>query len=157
MDKEKELRKWLLKMLLQENAHAGVTEAVENLSISDLEKTSKGMPYNAWQLLEHIRISQWDIVEFCSNPNHISPDWPNQYWPDSSVPLNESQFRNTLKTIQKDKEKMISLIRENPLLDPFPWAEDKCLFREAILLLDHTSYHTGQLILVRKLTGTWKV
>ena len=108
--------------------------------------------------MEHLRIAQWDILEFTRNPAHQSPKWPEGFWPESPAPPNANAWAKSVRAFREDHEAMCAII-EDPkvdLLAPLPHGEGKTVLREALLLADHNSYHLGQLVLVRKLLGAWK-
>ncbi len=153
-----ETRMLLIKMLTQENAHATIEQALKNISIEDLGAKEEDFPYSIWQLAEHIRITQNDIVEFSYNPKHVSPSWPEEFWPKNPSPENLDQLQLCLNQILKDRNKMAELINDNSidLYKPFSYGSGQNLLRVTILLIDHTSYHTGQIILLRKLLGSWE-
>ena len=106
----------------------------------------------AWQLLEHIRITLWDMYEFCRNPRHKSPEWPEGYWPKTPAPPNEAAWKHSIEAINETLEGMRKLITDpkHDLLAPLPEGSGQTLFREALLIADHNAYHLGQLVLVRR-------
>lgn len=150
-------RKILVEMLEGEFAHVGFERAVENIPIKFTGVKPEGIPYTIWQLCEHIRITQWDIVEFSLNEDHQSPIWPKDYWPSENAPVNKKVWEECLKKIHSDRTRFIKEIKnlEQDLHSPFSHGDGQTLFREAILLIDHTSYHTGQIVLIRRLLGIW--
>ena len=119
---------------------------------------TKNIPYSIWELVEHIRIAQWDIVEFSRNPNHISPDWPDEYWPAKNSPESDNVWNASIEAIHIDLQDMIEMVLDpqNNLLKPFLHGNGQTLLREAMLLADHNAYHLGQIILIRKILGDWK-
>ena len=139
------------------NAHQPFQAAVKDLPFSLLGVVPEGLPYSVWQLVEHIRIVQWDILEFSRNADHESPAWPAGYWPAEKAPANESVWQQSLEQIQQDRQAFLALLEapQADLLTPFAHGEGQNLLREALLIGDHTSYHTGQLILIRRLLGAW--
>jgi hypothetical protein len=115
------------------------------------------VPYTIWHLVEHIRIAQWDIVEFCLNPAHESPEWPKGYWPDKTLAVDEAGWQAALTQIQHDQQRFVELL-ESPATDlfaPLPHGDGQNVFREALLIGDHAAYHTGEIILVRRLLHAW--
>ncbi len=158
MNNDQLLRTWLLNLLMEENAHLDIETALKGIPLEKIGVVPANMPYSIWQLLEHIRISQWDIVEFSGNPDHISPAWPEGYWPDQKGPENEEEFNNALQSILRDREAMADLIRdpENDLLKPFPHGQGQNLLREVVLIIDHNAYHLGQIIVLRRMLGIWQ-
>lgn len=152
------LRRQIIDMLEGEQAHASLEQALEGIEPKMAGHTDPSYPYSVWQLLEHIRITQWDIVEFSMNKDHVSPKWPDEYWPSSQKPSSQKEIDNSIKQVKDDRQRMIDLLKDtsNDLLEPFSWGDGQNLLREAILIIDHNSYHTGQIILLLKLSGTWK-
>jgi hypothetical protein len=117
-----------------------------------------GLPHSAWMLLEHLRIAQWDILEFSRNPKHVSPKWPEGYWPKNEAPPNATAWNKSVQQFAKDLKAMRDLVK-NPKTDVYariPWGDGQTVLREALLLADHNAYHVAQLIDVRRLLGAWK-
>ena len=112
-------------------------------------------PHTAWMLLEHMRIAQWDILEFSRNPKHVSPKWPEGYWPPSEAPANEKTWATAIAEFKRDRRAMEQLVVESEcaLCAKFPWGDGQTLLREALLLADHNSYQLGQLVMLRKCMG----
>ncbi len=123
-----------------------------------LDKKPRNLPYSLWQIAEHIRIAQWDILEFSKNANHESPKWPEGYWPEKSKPSSEKEWQKCLQQIKNDRNDFISLLEDSSenLFTPFDYGNGQTLFREALVLADHNSYHTGEIILLRRLLNNWK-
>ena len=122
-------------------------------------KKIKGFPHTAWQLLEHMRIAQWDILEFSRNSKHVSPKWPDGYWPQSSAPADEEAWKKSIAAFRRDLEevkKLVSQGDEQQLCARIPHGDGQTLLREALLVADHNSYHLGQLVMLRKMFGAWK-
>ncbi len=149
--------KELTDLISKGNAHATFDDAVADLALDQLTITPKLLPYNIWQLAEHIRIAQWDIVEFCINPNHKSPKWPDEYWVKGDEKVTAAQWQDTLAQVKADRARFIDLIKDpsNDLYEPFSHGSGQNLFREALLIADHTSYHTGEIIIIRRLLQNW--
>lgn len=155
-------RKMLLhqleQLMLKGNAHAPFEDAVKNLPVSKRTEIPHNLPYSIWQLVEHIRIAQWDILEFSRNPKHNSPKWPEEYWRKNPERVKDEDWKRLLDQIKKDRNDFINLLR-NPINDiykPFGHGDGQNLLREALLLADHTSYHTGEIITIRRLLNCWK-
>jgi hypothetical protein len=147
-----------LEALLDEgNAHASFDRAVKGLPASLLSKVPDGSAYSIWQLIEHIRITQWDILEFSKGPGHKSPKWPEEYWPKDPAPPNEHAIKKSLQQIASDKKAFIDLLRQADadIYTPFPYGDGQSLFREALVIADHNSYHTAEIILTRRVLGAW--
>ena len=158
MDREKQLRQQLAKALDWHEAHAGLAAAVDDFPAELRGRVPAGMPYSAWQLLEHIRIALWDIVEFCRNPRHKSPPWPDGYWPKKPAPPGEEAWEQSVKSIHDNLTAMRQMISDakQDLLAPIAGGSGQTLLREALLIADHNAYHLGQLVLVRRALGAWK-
>ena len=140
------------------NAHASFEEAVRGISLHLLGAVPNDVPYSIWQLVEHIRIAQWDILEFSRNPNHQSPKWPDDYWPKERKPSDSKAWKKSLDQIASDRKAFTTLLHEagEELYTPFPYGNGQSLLREALLIADHTSYHTGEIILLRRILEDWK-
>ena len=152
------LRQHLLDLLRGGNAHVDFDAAVSNLPSQLRGKKPKGAPYTAWQLLEHLRLAQWDILEFSRDPKHVSPPWPDGYWPKTEAPPSAAAWNNSVRSFGADLRAMAKLV-DNPKSDLFariPHGEGQTLLREALLVADHNAYHIGQLVLLRRLLGAWK-
>jgi len=152
------LVKALTEGLTKSHAHASLEEALKGLPADLRGVVPEGLPYSIWQLVEHIRITQWDIVEFSTNPGHESPQWPEGYWPKEHKPHSEKAWTDTLHKITRDRDTFIQALSSGDadLYTPFPYGDGQNLLREAILLIDHTSYHVGEILVLRRLLGTWK-
>ncbi|MXV50189.1 DinB family protein [Pedobacter sp. HMF7647] len=157
MENEQIIRKELADMINKGNAHATFEDAVKNISKENRTKVPEKLPYSLWQLIEHIRIAQWDIIEFCKNPDHQSPEWPKEYWVDNLEPTDE-QWNNTLNTIRQDRNDFLEYLADlnNHLYKPFNHGNGQNLLREAMLISDHNAYHTGEIIILRRLLNDWK-
>ena len=152
-----ELRRQLLSRFRRSGAHVNLLEALDGISWEQAGKDHKLLPYNIWQLAEHIRITQYDIIEFCRNPDYGSPEWPKGYWPEKTSPGSKIAWIGTLKQIRKDYEAFADLLSDPymDLLKRFEHGDGQSFFNEALLIMDHNAYHTGQIILIRKLNGWW--
>lgn len=147
-----------LETLLEEgNAHASFGSAIKGLPAPLLGKVPEGSAYSIWQLVEHIRIAQWDILEFSRGPGHKSPQWPDEYWPKDPAPMNAHALKRSLEQIAADRKDFVRLLRKagEDIYKPFPYGDGQSLFREALVIADHTSYHTGEIILLRRVMGAW--
>ncbi len=148
-----DLRKHLINLLDMKGAHIDFDGAVKDFPPALRGAKPAGAPHTAWQLLEHMRLAQWDILEYSRDPKHVSPDWPKGYWPETDEPPNDSAWNQSIKKFHHDLAEMKKLVA-NPELDllaPIPHAGEHTLLREALLLADHNSYHLGQLMYLRKL------
>ena len=148
----------LIFLLEKGNAHVSFEEACAGISPTLLNQAVPGLPYTIWQLTEHVRIAQWDIVEFCINPAHQSPQWPDEYWPPKEEQVDEKRWQATLARIAADRNRFVGLLRDASLdlFAPFGHGTGQSLYREALLIADHGAYHTGQIILLRRLLHDWE-
>ena len=157
--KNSPLQQHLLNLLSFEGAHAGFDDAVRGLAPELRGKKIKGAPHTAWQLLEHMRIAQWDILEFSRDAKHVSPKWPEGYWPESASPPSDAAWKKSIAAFRHDLEEMKKLVAkadEDKLYARIPHGDGPTLLREALLVADHNSYHLGQLVMLRKMLDAWK-
>lgn len=152
------VRQHLLALLSGEGAHATFDEAIKGIPPGLRGRTPRGLPYSPWQLLEHMRIAQWDILEFSRDPEHVSPDWPKGYWPAAAAPESEAAWRRSLSRFRKDLEAMKALVASpsTDLSARIPWGDGQTILREALLVADHNAYHLGEIVIVRRLLGAWR-
>jgi uncharacterized damage-inducible protein DinB len=153
MDHLHELKTHLLNLLDADGAHLNFHDALKNFPPELRGLKPKGAPHTPWQLLEHLRIAQWDILEFSRDAKHVSPKWPAGYWPQSEAPPNEEAWNQSAATFRSDLEQMKELLNnatEEGLYAPIPHGEGQTLLREVLLVADHNSYHLGQLVYARK-------
>ena len=147
----------LTSLLEEGNAHASFDAAIKGMPIELVGKVPEGSAYSIWQLVEHIRITQWDILEFSKGPGHKSPFWPDEYWPKDPTPPNGHALKKSLEQIKSDREAFLDLLKKagEEVYTPFAYGDGQSLFREALVLADHTSYHTGEIIVLRRIMGVW--
>jgi hypothetical protein len=146
------LREHLSQLLSGKWAHLEFEQAVADFPAHLRGKKAPGAPHTAWQLLEHMRIAQWDILEFSRDPGHVSPDWPSGYWPATEAPESDSAWDESLNSFRADFEAMRKLVAD-PATDLFariPGGTGQTILREAMLVADHNAYHLGQLVLLRR-------
>jgi len=155
---EKVLREHLRKALSWSEGHVDWKTAVAGFPPKARGEKPKGAPHSAWELLEHVRIAQWDILEFSRDAKHVSPDFPSGYWPETSAPPSEAAWEKSVKAFQSDLEAMGKLVADPKvdLVAPIPHGSGQTILREALLVADHNAYHLGQFVLLRRLLGTWK-
>ena len=154
----KQLRDHLLYLLGGGGAHARFNDAVKDMPEKLRGVKPNALPHSAWMVLEHLRLTQWDILEFSRNSKYQSPKWPEGYWPKTEAPSDASAWNRSIQQFRKDLRAMQDLVA-NPKTDLYariPWGEGQTVLREALLLADHNAYHLGQLVDVRRLLGTWK-
>jgi hypothetical protein len=156
-DSSKPLRAQLLALLRGGNAHVTFEKATAKLPARLRGAKPPGQPHTAWRLLEHMRIAQWDILEFSRNPKHKSPKWPDEYWPAGDAPPNGKAWAESLRAFRRDRRELEKLVADpkSDLFSPFPHGDGQTLLREALLAADHTAYHLGQLLVIRRLLGAW--
>jgi hypothetical protein len=158
-DAQKELRKQLIALLRGGQAHTSFDEAVKDFPAELRGTVPPNLPYSAWQLLEHIRIAQRDILNFSAPPTggYHPIAWPDAYWPKSPQPPTPHAWDQSVASIRTDLDHFEALI-QNPdadLYKPFRWGEGQNLLREALLIADHNAYHLGELVVLRRLLGAW--
>ena len=154
---EQELKSQLRALLDGGQAHAKLDDAVTGLEYDLQGKAPAGLPYSPWQLLEHIRIAQRDILDFSNNGEgtYKSKKWPDDYWPTDAAPPDGSAWNKSVASIREDRAAFEKLLGERDLVEPFPWGDGQNLLREALLIADHEAYHVGELIVTRRLLGAW--
>jgi len=149
------LRDHVLYVLKEGGAHIGFDAVMNEWPVQLAGAKVANFPHTAWMLLEHIRLAQWDILEFSRNQKHVSPAWPEGYWPDSEAPPSEKAWKDSIAAVKKDLRSMEQLI-SSPRADLYarlPWGDGQTLLREALLVADHNAYHVGQLVMLRKCIG----
>jgi hypothetical protein len=160
-DLGKALRKELKALLDGGQAHATFEAAVKDFPVKLRGVVPEGLPYSGWQILEHLRLAQRDILEFSSNADgsYKEKKWPEEYWPKSAEPESEGAWEHSIAQIREDRvafEKLLEASDDAELVMPFAWGTGQTLLREALLVADHDAYHVGELVIVRRLLGAWK-
>jgi hypothetical protein len=157
MNTDKALREQLVKLLGGSEAHVDFETAIADLPDDLRGAKPGGIPHSPWRLLEHMRIAQWDILEFSRNAKHVSPKFPEGYWPAGDAPPNTAAWDKSVAAFRADLKAMQNLINDSSkdLSAPIAHGQGQTLLREALLLADHNSYHLGQLIAVRRALGAW--
>jgi hypothetical protein len=152
------LRRELVKLLSGGGAHAGFEKAVEGLPAGLRGMKPEGAAHTAWELLEHMRIAQRDMLEFSRNPASQSPDWPAGYWPSSPTPPSSHAWDNSVAAFRADLGAMRALVDDpnSDLFTPFAHGTGQSLLRETLQVADHNAYHVGELVFLRRLLGAWK-
>jgi len=154
---DRSLREHLLYLLGGGGAHVSLDDAVAGLPAEKRGEKPSGMDHSIWDLLEHIRIAQWDILEFSRDRKHKSPPWPEGYWPAAGQSPSAAQWNASVKEVRADLKAMQALVK-NPKTDLFakiPWGDGQTILREALLIADHNAYHVAQIVDVRRLLGAW--
>jgi hypothetical protein len=155
---DKQLRDHLISLLKGGGAHSTFDDAVKDLPEKLRGVKPEGLPHSAWMLLEHLRIAQWDILEFCRNARYKAPKWPDEYWPAESAPSSAAAWDKSIQQFRKDAKTMQQLVGDSKtdLFAKILWGEGQTILREALLVADHNAYHIAQLIDARRLLGAWK-
>jgi uncharacterized damage-inducible protein DinB len=151
------LRNQLITLLEKSDAHQPLDAAIKNLPAELRGVKPENLPYSIWQLIDHIRAVQWDILEFSRNADYQSPPWPEGYWTKQVQPSDNNAWQQALDQIQQDRDTFIALLAD-PQLDlfqPFAHGDGQNLLREALLIADHTAYHVGEIIIIRRLLNAW--
>ena len=151
-DGDRSLREHLLYLLRGGGAHVKFDEALKDFPPDLFNHRVGGVPYTPWQLLEHMRIAQWDILEFSRSAAHVSPAWPEGYWPDGDKEAGEGDWRRSAERFRSDLREMEALVADeaNDLHAPVPHGDGQTLLREALLVADHNAYHLGVLVTLRR-------
>jgi hypothetical protein len=157
MNPDKVVRAELLHLLRGGNAHMTFDQAVANFPMDKINSRPPRTDYTPWHLLEHIRIAQWDVLEFIENPDHISPPWPDGYWPAIEAQADESDWNETIESFREDLQSLqdIVSIPNTDLYAPIPHATNYTIFREMLVVSDHTAYHVGEFAILRQVMATW--
>jgi hypothetical protein len=157
MRNDKALREHLVYLLKGGGAHLDFDAAIKDLPANFRGKRPRGAAHSAWELLEHMRIAQWDILEFSRNAKHISPEFPSGYWPNSSAPPNPKAWSQSVEGFRADLKAMAELVANEAtdVFAPIPHGEGQTVLREALLVADHNAYHLGQFVSLRRLLGAW--
>jgi DinB superfamily len=152
------LRQHVLDLLRGRNAHADFDTVMADFPSRLRGVKPPGAPHSGWQLLEHMRIAQSDILEFSRDAKHKSPPWPEGYWPKTEAPPNAASWNNSLRSFRSDLRAMAKLVadKKTDLFARIPHGTGQTILREALLVADHNSYHLAQIVLLRRLLGTWK-
>jgi len=151
-------RKMLASVLAWEGAHVSFDTAVNGVSAKLRGVRPEGLPYSLWELLEHIRLAQRDILDFCINPKYRAKKWPDSYWPKKPTPANAGAWRKSIAAVRVDRRKLRDLALDESInLDaPIPHGDGQTYLREVLLAADHAAYHVGEMVAVRRLLGAWK-
>jgi uncharacterized damage-inducible protein DinB len=155
------LRKELRALLEGGQAHATFDDAVSGFPEKLRGAVPEGLPYSAWQILEHIRIAQRDILDFSKNSDgsYKPRRWPEDYWPKDPEPPSAEAWEESIQQVREDRkafEKLLKSADDAALVEAFAWGEGQSLLREALLIADHAAYHIGEMIVIRRLLGAWK-
>ena len=158
MSHDKALRQHLINLLRSKHAHLDFDTVIARLPAKLRGAKVRGLPFTAWRLLEHMRIAQWDILEFSRNAKHVSLKFPEGYWPKTDAPPSGAAWDHSVERFRTDLAAMQALVAgpETDLFGRIPHGSGQTILREALLVADHNSYHLGQLVMLRRLLGAWK-
>ncbi|MGH9901107.1 MAG: DinB family protein [Pyrinomonadaceae bacterium] len=157
-DQSGALREHLIKLLDWQDAHANFDDAVDGIPPQLRGVRPEGLPYSPWELLEHLRLTQRDILDFCRDPAYEAPKWPEEYWPRTGAPPTPDAWEESVNAFRADRRELQSLVAD-PALDLYaevPHGEGQTYLREVLLAADHSAYHVGELVAVRRRLGAWK-
>jgi hypothetical protein len=154
---DKAVREHVLHLLESGHAHADLDRVLAGLPEEQRGQKPQGLPFTPWRLLEHMRIAQWDILGFCRSAKHVSPEWSAGYWPRGDAPEDSEGWEKSIKAFRSDLKAMRELIADprTDLLARIPHGDGQTILKEGLLVADHNAYHLGQLVLVRRLLGSW--
>jgi len=152
---DEQLRAQLAWLLDSKDAHAGFDKAIEGMPDDLRGRRPEGLPHSAWELLEHIRIAQRDILEFCIDPAYKEMKWPDDYWPAPGERPTAEQWERSVADFRRDRDALKRLASEGDLFGRIPHGSGQTVLREILLVADHTAYHVGQIVFVRQLLGSW--
>ena len=158
MSSDTPLREQLVGLLAWEDAHVGFDTAIAGIPESLRAVQPAGLPYSPWQLLEHLRLTQKDILDFCVDPDYEERKWPDDYWPTSPGPSSSEGWDESISRFRQDR-KALQELASDPKIElsaRIPHGQGQTYLRELVLAADHVSYHTGELVVVRRLLGIWK-
>lgn len=157
MDESRALRDHLLELLRGGSAHLDFDKTIADLPAGLRGVRPDGSPHSVWELVEHLRIAQWDILDFSRNPAYVHLDWPKDYWPSTPSPADDAAWEESVAAFRRDLKAMQDLVADpnTDLYAKIPWGDGQTLLREAMLVADHNAYHLGQIVLVRRLLGAW--
>jgi hypothetical protein len=158
MANDKALRQHVINLLKGADAHVAFDAAVNSVPVNLRGRRPEGAEHSLWELLEHLRIAQWDILEFSRNAKHKSPEFPSGYWPRAETPPDEKAWDQSVQAFRKDLASLCELVAEGStdLFAKIPHGDSQTVLREALVAADHNAYHVGQLVLLRRLLGAWQ-
>jgi hypothetical protein len=157
MKEDKKIREYLIKLLDWEGAHMNFKNAVADFPEKFMNIKPPHVVYTPWHLIEHIHLTQEDILEFIINPKYKEPKWPDNYWPGRSEKADKKKWDQTIKNYYHELKSLQEIVKDpkTDLFNPIPWGDGQTIFREIILVSDHTSYHVGELGIIRQILGAW--
>ena len=158
MSSDQVVRDQLLALLNGGNAHMPFEEAVADFPAKHFNTIPPNITYSPWNILEHLRLAQWDILDFIRNPDYVTPEWPKDYWPDPAETADQEQWDKTINLFLSDAGSLREIVSdpETDLYAPIPHAPDYTIFREILVGSDHNAYHIGEFAILRQVMGTWQ-
>ena len=157
MDSEQKiLIQEITKLLIGGGAHVTFSDAIKEIKPETRDAKPAGIPYSIWQLVEHMRIAQWDMLQFCKDATHQSPKWPDDYWPKESGPDSWEAWTGAIQQIEDDLDEFIELVEHADLFQPLEHGDGQNVLREALQVADHNAYHIGEIIAIRRFLDDWK-
>jgi DinB superfamily len=152
------LRQQLANALEWHDAHVDFERAVDSVPPDARGRKPQGLPYSLWQLLEHLRLAQLDVLEFCRNPKYVEGKWPDDYWPKTDAPPDAAAWDRSIAAFRRDRDalKALAADRHIDLLATIPHGSGQTYLRELVLMIDHNAYHIGELVAVRRALGLWR-
>ncbi len=151
------IREHIVKLLGWDEAHVGFDAAVANLAEPLRGRRVDGFPHSVWELVEHLRLAQRDLLDFCRDPNYVAPKWPDDYWPSSAAPPDSAAWDRSLSAFRADRQ-ALQAFAADPALDltaRIPHGTGQTYLRSILLVADHNAYHIGQVVAVRQQLGAW--
>lgn len=157
MESDRQLREQLAELLEHSHAHMSFAEAVAEYPMERINATFPQGSYSAWHLLEHLRLTQWDILDFIRNPQYQEPTWPQDYWPAPDQQATPDDWQRTIEAFLGDQQTLLAIIRD-PQMDlwaPIPQGSGQTIAREILVVVDHNAYHLGEFAIMRQVMNTW--
>jgi hypothetical protein len=157
MKRDQQLRDQLTELMRGGQAFIPLKEVLAGITAADAGKTVPGLPYTLWKLIEHLRLTLYDILEFSRDPAYQSPAWPAGYWPREEKPADQAELNKSIQVILDGLEAMVQLVQDpaRDLFEPFGHGDGQNLLREAQLVAEHNAYHLGEVVVLRRLLGSW--
>lgn len=157
MSSDHVVREQLLALLNGGNAHMPFEKAVADFPAEHFNTRPENVAYTPWHILEHLRIAQWDILDFIRNPGYVTPEWPKEYWPDPSAAADQEQWDQTISSFLSDAQSLRDIVSDpgTDLYAPIPHAPDYTILREIIVVSDHNAYHIGEFAILRQVMDSW--
>ena len=158
MPEDRALRDHLLELLRGGSAHVDLATVLDDFPLESAGRKPENVPYSPWQLLEHMRVSLSDLLQFSTDPKYVAPNWPDDYWPAKEAMPGPGEWESSVKALKADLAAFEGIVQDSNsnLYAKIPWGDGQTLLREVLLASDHTSYHLGELVLMRRELGAWK-